>query len=100
MAVATINRHAEIEYLKTMTVVNAIMVVGNAIRSTIAGSGETPSSDALDKSLEALKEALLPHWSEDTKKRSAEAMKKLKQEMDGGPLKVQVMAKPKRGGRK
>jgi hypothetical protein len=104
LAIATINKHAEIEFLKVNAIVNAIIGTGNAIRSTIGtlagGTGETPSMDALNKTMETLKEALLPHWTEDTEKRSKEAMRKLKQEMDGGPLKVQVMAKPKKGGRK
>lgn len=104
MAIAVLNRNAEIEFLKVNVMVNAIITASNGIRATIAslagGGGETPSSDALNKSLDALKSAMLPHWDEESKKRSEQALKKLKREMEGGPLKVQVMAKPKKGGRK
>ena len=83
-----------------MTIVNAIITVGNGIRSTLANSSDTPSSDALNKSIDALKEALLPHWAEENDKRAQEAKAKLLEEMNRGPLKVQVMGKDKKGKRR
>ena len=79
-----------------MTVVNAIITVGNGIRATVAQSSDSPSSDTLNKSIDALKEALLPHWAEDNDKRAEEAKARLMEEMNRGPLKVQVMSKSKK----
>ena len=83
-----------------MTIVNAIITVGNGIRSAVAQSADTPSTDALSKSIDALKEALLPHWAEDTDKRAQEARTRLMAEMDRGPMQVQVMGKEKKGKRR
>lgn len=83
-----------------MSIVNAIITVGNGIRSAVANSSDTPSSDALNKSLDALKEMLLPHWAEDNDKRAKEARERLLEEMNRGPLKVQVMGKDKKSKRR
>jgi hypothetical protein len=83
-----------------MTIVNAIITVGNGIRAALSKSADTPSSDALNKSVDALKEALLPHWAEETDKRAQEARAKLLEEMNRGPLKVQVMGKEKKSKRR
>jgi hypothetical protein len=82
--------------MKVMTVINAIITVGNGIRSAVVGSSDPPSSDALNKSIDALKEILLPHWAEDNDKRAEEAKARLMEEMNRGPLKVQVMSKQKK----
>lgn len=74
--------------------VNAIISVGNSIRSTLANA-DAPGSDALNKSMDALKELLLPHWAEDKTRRAAEAKKVLEREVAGGPLKVKVVGKDK-----
>ena len=94
--IVAINRRAEAEFLKTMTVVNAIITGCNSVVAAVNKSSEGASSDALNKSLDALKSVLLPHWAEENEARAGEAKKKLMEEMNKGPLKFQVMSNNKK----
>jgi hypothetical protein len=96
LAIIALKRRAEIEFYKTMAVINAIITVGNGITKAITQSPDSGSSDALNKTVDVLKEALLPHWAEDTDKRAKEARAKLEEEINRGPLKIQVMSKSKK----
>lgn len=76
------------------------MIAGNGIVAAISGGGSAPNQDSLSKSLDALKELLLPHWSEDKEKRAKRAQEILKKEVAGGELKVKVVGKDKKQRRK
>ncbi len=99
MAIALLNKKNEIEYLKINTIVNAIITVGNLISSTVARS-EFSGSDALNKSLNALGEELLPHNAEERKRKAKMAKIILEQEVKKGPLKIQVMQSKRKKGKK
>ena len=79
-----------------MVLVNAILTAGNSVVAAVSKSGESPSSDALNKSLDAFKSVLLPHWAEENEQRAGEAKKRLMEEMGRGPLKIQVMSNAKK----
>lgn len=85
-----INKRAEIEFLKVQVVVNAIINVGNSL------SGGSSGGDAFQKSFDALKGALLPHWAEQTDRKAGAAKQTLMDEVNKGPLKVKVVGKEKR----
>ena len=95
LAVTAINRRAEIEFLKLTVVVNAIISVGNGIVAAISKS-DGSSSDALNKSIDGLKELLLPHWSEEKNRKAAQVRKIMVEELNRGPLKVKVVGDGKK----
>jgi hypothetical protein len=95
LAIHAINRRAEADFLKVMSIVNAIISTGNSIVSAISKSGDTPSQDSLKNTLDALKSVLLPHLEEDDAKKKEDAKARLMAEMNKGPLKIQVMGKGK-----
>lgn len=94
LAVAITEHDNEIEYLKILAIINAIMSVGNSLISTMTGANST-SSDNLTKTLEALKETMLPHYGEATKKKALEVRERIIRESSTGPLKIQVMGRDK-----
>lgn len=95
LAVAINEHDNEIEYLKLLAVINAIMSVGNSLISAMTGSNSTQSGDNLTKVLDALKDMMLPHYGESTKKRALEVRERIIRESSNGPLKIQVMGRDK-----
>lgn len=98
-----LQREHELEYLKLMVIVNAIMQVGSNIASALT-SQDSAGGDSLRKSLDALKKHLLPHMAEDVERRAVEAKKMLVEEAKRGPLRYTVVGgdrqrrkRPKRG---
>ncbi len=87
-----LKRQSEIEFLKLMCTINAIIGLGNSLASTLSGSGGS-GNDSLNKSIDALKELLLPHWKEEKDVRAKKARELLEKEVSGGPIKVQVVGK-------
>lgn len=78
--------------MKLMVVVNAIISVGNRVCAAVSSS-DTPTSDALKKSIDSLKQLLLPHWAEDTERRAKAAKDMLVKEVTRGPLTVKVLGR-------
>lgn len=85
--------------MKINTIVNAILTVGNLISAAVTG-GEFSGSDALNKSLNALNDELLPHNAQERKRKAARAKLILQEEVKKGPLKIKVMANEKKKRRK
>lgn len=52
-----------------MAVINAIITVGNGLISVMTQSNSTSSNDNLNKVMEVLKDAMLPHYAEATKRK-------------------------------
>lgn len=89
----SIRRRSEIEFLKIMSVINAIISVGNTVAASMSDSGAAPSSDSLNKTLESLREVLLPHLAEDSKRKAKKYEVLMKEELDRGPLKIKIVGK-------
>jgi len=83
-------RRASIEYLKILTIVNAIITAGNNIVAAVSESDQTPTNEKLKKSFDGLQELLVPHAAEDRKKKAQEAQSLLKAELDRGPITFRV----------
>lgn len=95
IAISAATREQSIHFLTTLTVVNAIIHVGNVIAAAVAG-GNAPAQDNLQKVLASLKEMLLPEdviAKESTAKR---AMAVLKRETSQGPLVATPKTVPRR----
>jgi hypothetical protein len=90
-------RRASIEYLKILTLVNAIITTGNTIVAAINKSDQTPTSDKLRQSFDALQDLLMPHEAENREAKAREAKLLLQEEIDKGKITFRPMKKP--GGR-
>lgn len=92
-------RESEIEFLKLVTVCNAIMSVGNQMTAAVSKS-EAPGNDAFKKSVDAVQKMLVPHWAEDTDRKAKKARETLIKEVGRGPLKIKVLGKDRKTKRR
>lgn len=83
-------RRASIEYLKILTIVNAIITAGNNIVAAVSNSDHTPTNDKLKKTFDSLQELLVPHAAEERKKKAQEVQELLKTELDKGAITFRV----------
>jgi hypothetical protein len=90
-----IQRREEIEYLKLMAIVNAIITAGNKIAAAVTSS-EFTGSDSLNKLLDIIKEQMMPQNKEALEERARKIKEMLEKEVAGGPIQVQVVGKGKR----
>ncbi|NDC22649.1 MAG: hypothetical protein EBZ49_00740 [Proteobacteria bacterium] len=74
--------------------------MGNHISGAVTGSDATGGNDALKKSFDAVKEALLPHWAEESERKAQKVKKTLMEEVNRGPLKIKVVGKDKKSRRR
>lgn len=96
-----IERERQIEYLKTVSLVNAIIGVGNLVAAAVTESpGNQLGDDKLTKALELLKDLLIPEEGEQTSEKAKEAKAKLAAEIEKGPLKVRPIGVGKKRQRK
>lgn len=78
--------------MTTLTLVSAIMAVGNTIASAVTGQPSSENGDALRKNIEELKKLALPHLAEETARRADEIKAVLEREVKAGPVKIKVMS--------
>ena len=95
LATIALNRRAEIEFLKTKVIVNAIITGCRSVMAAIGG-GAASNSDVLDKSLDGLKEMLLPHYAEERERKVKSIRARLIKETSCAPLKVKIIEQPKK----
>lgn len=85
-----LDRQNNIKYLTTLSIINAIMQVGNGIIAATTGSAGT-NSDNLSKTLDELKKLFFPRLEGDKANRAAEVKRILEKEVAGGPLKIRPL---------
>jgi len=88
-------RTQNIQFMTTLAIVNAIIHIGNSIAAVVSG-GSSGNADGLKKSLDSLRELLLP---EDVVRKESEAERALKvltAESAKGPLTVRSMSSSKK----
>lgn len=84
------NREQNIRFLTTMSMINAIISVGNSIVSALSESASPQGNgDALKKTIASLRELLLPTDHAETEKRAAAVSALLESEVAKGPIRVQ-----------
>jgi hypothetical protein len=79
-----------------MSVVNAIILVGNNIRAAVVGA-EAQGADALNKTIDSLRGLMLPQYAEESERRARKAREMLMKEVTRGPLQIKVL---KSGGKR
>ena len=95
LAIAALQRRDELRYMETTVLVNAILTTGHTVAEAISGSGGG-GSDSIQKGLESLKKALLPHQTEGIDKKASEVKKILEKEASQGMLKYKVVGNDKK----
>lgn len=102
LAIEAVMHENYTRYLTTLTVVNAIIAVGNTIAASVAGGGGGNSGDALKKTLDELKSTLMPGEKDRTKRKTDEIKRILEEETAKGPIKIKAMGgnKKKKGSLK
>jgi hypothetical protein len=91
LAILGTQRRAEIEFRKTLTIVNAILEVGNRIVAAVSQSDAPSSGKALQKGVESLQELMLPHLGDNRDRQAAKIKKVLEEEHSKGPLKIKAV---------
>lgn len=86
--------------MTTLTIVNAIITVGNQITASMVPGSSQSNGDVLKKSLDELRLLLIPG----EKERAAEKIRRIKEtlekEVASGPFKVKLMGSDKKGKKK
>lgn len=95
LAIAAHFRTQQIQFMTTLAIVNAIIHIGNSIAATVSG-GSSGNADGLKKTMEALKDLLLPDDVAQKESQAQRALKILTEESTKGPLKVRSMRSTKR----
>lgn len=90
-----LERERRAAYTQTIVLVNAIMAVGNGIASAVSGTPAESGDDKLKKSLDSLRELLLPEEAQRAERRASKARETLDKEISRGPIKVRPMASRK-----
>ena len=93
-------RNQQIEYYKTLAVVQASIYSGNMAAAAAAGDTSSVSVDNVNKALEQLRELLIPELVEDRKQREEKAKKIMDQELSKGSFKVTARTFDKKPRRK
>lgn len=86
------------ELAKTMVIVNAIIGMGNHISAAVSGAGTSGKKtlDGLNKSLDILRELLVPEIVENTGKEAERAKALLKKEIEAGPISFRPVGQSKK----
>jgi hypothetical protein len=92
-----IEKERRISFYTTLTLINAIVEVGNGIMEVMSKSSNSQGKkDGLKNSVEALKKMLLPEEVEVGESQARRAQRILKEEVAKGPIKIQSMSKEKK----
>jgi len=90
---AAFNRRQEIHFMTTLSIINAIINVGNGIISAVSGgSSSSGSSDNFKKTLDAFRELMFPEDEGKKEDRDKKIIDKLTAEAAKGPIKVKPKA--------
>ena len=76
----SIGEQGQIEYMKIVAIINAIIMAANGIISAVSDGESTPNNDKLKNVLNSLKDLLIPQLREDTEKKAAQAKAVLEEE--------------------
>lgn len=93
LAIAALTRKRYTHFMTTLTVVNAIIHIGNGIISAVSGGTQANGEgDKLEKTLASLKELLIPEDTFDKESKVQKALRTLQEEVAKGPLQVRAMS--------
>lgn len=89
-----------VRYITTLTIVNAIITVGNQISSAMSSGGGQGSGDALKKTLDELRLLLIPGEKERAAAKIRKVRETLEREASGGTFKIKAMSRGKKDKKK
>lgn len=90
-------RKQKIQFMTTLSIVNAIIQVGNTIAAaTSGGQASSGGGDSLKKTMESLRDLLLPEDQIEKESQAEKAMKLLQEEVSKGVLLVKSKAQSRR----
>ena len=95
-----LERERQIDYAKTTAVVNAIISVGNAVVSAVTGSAGSSDGDKLKKTMDNLRNLMLPELAEKAERDAGRVKTILEREASQGPITLTPMAHKKSKRRK
>lgn len=99
IASAALSRKHQIHFMTILSIVNAIIQLGNVIAAVLTGNAPSDSG-GVTKSMDALKELLFPQEAEIKETKAQRALRILQKELEGGPYRVVPKSVPrKRKGR-
>jgi len=91
LALWAMNRENEVEYLKILCIISAIMGVGNNLAAVLSGSASPSGSDNLTKLLDSLQSMMMPHRKEEMEKKVEKYQEIMREEHLRGELKFHVV---------
>lgn len=100
LAIEAVLHENYVRYLTTLTIVNAIITVGNQISSAVSSGGSSGSGDALKKTLDELRLLLIPGEKERAAEKVRRVKETLEREVSKGSFKIKPMSSGKKGKKK
>jgi hypothetical protein len=91
LAERAITRQNTASFLTTITLVNAIMMVGKMVAGAVAGSSDASGNDSFKKCLSSLEDVLFPKDTEELEAKTKRVRAILEKEVSKGPFKVKAM---------
>ena len=85
-----------VQFVTTMSIINAIIYVGNNIVASGSEGGTSGGPDNLKKVIGMLRDLLLPEDVAEKDKRAKKVMDMLEAEVNKGPIKVRPMSTSKK----
>lgn len=92
VAMSAFFRNQQIQFMTTLSIVNAIIQVGNSIAASVSGGNSSGGTDNLKKTMESLRDLLLPEDVKEKESKVERALKLLTEEAAKGPLTVRPKA--------
>lgn len=83
-------RRSKIDFLTTLSIINAIILAGDRVAASVSGSGSAPSVDDLSKLVDELRGLYMPEVAEELRKKTESMKAKLAKEYDQGPLYIRA----------
>ena len=92
MSIWALERENEIEFLKILCIISAIMNTGRSLAAVLSGSGDmSPGGDNLSKVIDALQEMMLPKRKEDLEHKVKKYRGIMEEEYSKGMLQVHAI---------
>lgn len=90
MAIWALERENEVEFLKILSVISAIITVGNNMAAALTGQN-SPGGDNLSKLIDNLQELMMPHRKELMEKKVEKYREIMLEEQKRGELKIHAV---------
>ncbi len=90
MSIWALERETEVDFLKILSVISAIMTVGNNLAAALTGQN-SPGGDNLSKLIDNLQNLMMPHRQELMEKKVERYREIMLEEQKRGELKIHAV---------